>query len=81
MEDETTKKYIEKYRASSPVALSTNNPHMLFKSLKAWVVFPNDLTKNQMKIVVENYPFMKYLWNTRRVLQEIPRGEDANSKE
>lgn len=80
MDDDFSEMYFEKYLSSSPVTLSTNNPHMLFKSLKAWVVFPNDLTKNQMKIVVQNYPFMKYLWETRKFLQEIPRGEYANEK-
>ncbi len=75
MDDDFTEMYLKKYISSSPVSLSTTDSHMLFKSLKAWIVFPNDLTEEQLKIVTNKYPFMGYLWENRKILQKIPRKE------
>lgn len=77
MEEDFTEMYIQKYVDSVPVKLTTEDPHMLFKSLKAWVVFPIDLSEEQLEIVVKHYPFMRYLWKTREALFLIRRKCDG----
>lgn len=71
MVEDLCEKYVQKFLRSKPVKISSMEPHRLFKLLKAWVIFPTDLSDEQLDLVIKHYPWFEYVKDNKIILIKV----------
>jgi hypothetical protein len=69
--EDLCERYIQKFLRSKPVKVSSMEPHRLFKLLKSWVIFPTDLSDEQLDLVIKHYPWFEYIKDNKIILISI----------